>query len=46
MAGKTIETVKDLDRVKAAYKPGDTVTVIVNRDGRKLELKLTFGEER
>lgn len=45
MAGKTIETVKDLDKVKEAYKPGDTVTVTVDRDGKKLDLRLTFGEE-
>lgn len=45
MAGKTVETVKDLDKVKEAYKPGDTVTVTVSRDGKKLDLKLTFGEE-
>jgi serine protease Do len=46
MAGKTIETIKDLDTVKESYKPGDTVTVTVVRDGKKLNLKLTFGEEK
>ncbi len=44
MAGKTIKTVKDLDKVKDAYKPGDTVAVVVSRDGKNLNLKLTFGE--
>ncbi len=46
LAGKKIETVKDLDIVKEAYKPGDTVTVTVVRDGKRLDLKLTFGEEK
>lgn len=46
LAGKKIETVKDLDTVKEAYKPGDTVTVTVVRDGKKLNLSLTFGEEK
>ncbi len=45
MAGKTIETINDLDKVKEAYKPGDTVTVVVNRDGKKISMKLTFSEE-
>ena len=45
MAGKTVETVSDLDKIKESYKPGDTVTVVVDRNGNKVSLKLTFGEE-
>ncbi len=43
--GKTIETMVDLDAVKEAHKPGDTVTAIVSRNGTNVTLKLTFGEE-
>jgi len=46
MAGKTVRTVQDLDRIKDSYKPGDTVTITVDRNGRKVTLNLTFGEER
>jgi serine protease Do len=45
MDGKDIKTMADLDAVKEAHKPGDTVTVIVSRNGSKVTLKLTFGEE-
>lgn len=45
MAGKTVETINDLDNIKESYKPGDTVTVVVDRNGRKVSLRLTFGEE-
>lgn len=43
--GKVIKTMADLDAVKEAHKPGDTVTAIVSRNGTKVTLKLTFGEE-
>ena len=46
MAGKTVETVQDLDKIKESYKPGDTVTVTVDRNGKKVNLSLTFGEEK
>lgn len=46
MAGKTVETVRDLDTIKESYKPGDTVTVVVDRNGRKVSLSLTFSEEK
>jgi serine protease Do len=45
MAGNRIEAIKDLDKVKETYKPGDTVTVVVNRDNKNISLRLTFGEE-
>jgi serine protease Do len=46
MGGKTVETVRDLDKIKESYKPGDTVTVVVDRNGRKVSLSLTFDEEK
>lgn len=42
---RTIETMVDLDAVKEAHKPGDTVTAVVSRNGTNVTLKLTFGEE-
>ncbi len=46
MDGKTVETMKDLDRIKESHKPGDTVTVTVVRNNTKVNLKLTFDEEK
>lgn len=46
LGGKTVETMQDLDRIKEAYKPGSTVTVTVVRDNAKINLKLTFDEEK
>jgi len=43
--GKTIETMQDLDKVKEKHKPGDTVKAVVVRNGNRLTLNLTFGEE-
>ncbi len=45
MAGKAVETVRDLDKIKEAYKPGDRVSVVVDRNGKKISLEMTFGEE-
>ena len=45
IGGKTIKTMSDLDKAKEAYKPGDTATFTVVRDGNKMNLSLTFGEE-
>lgn len=46
LGGKTVETMQDLDRIKEAYKPGNTVTATVVRDNAKINLKLTFDEEK
>lgn len=45
IAGKTVKTMSDLDKAKEAYKPGDTATFTIVRDGQKINLKVTFGEE-
>jgi len=46
MDGKRIETINDLDKVKESHKAGDTVTVKVERNGKEISMKLTFGEEK
>lgn len=45
IADKEIKTMKDLDEVKAVYKAGDTVNVVVVRENAKKNLILTFSEE-
>jgi serine protease Do len=44
IAGKTVETINDLDKLLEGYKPGNTVTVTIVRDNVKMSLKLTFDE--
>ncbi len=44
--GKTIETLADMEAVKKAHKPGDTIKAIVNRNGTKVTLDMTFSEEK
>jgi hypothetical protein len=44
LAGRELITQDDLAQTLAAHQPGDTVAVIVERDGEPVELALTFGE--
>jgi serine protease Do len=46
LAGKKVRNMRDINRVKKAYKAGDTVDVVVVREKKPLRLKLTFSEER
>ena len=46
LAGKDVKTMADMDNIKKDYKAGDTVDAVVVRNGNKLNLKLTFSEER
>jgi serine protease Do len=46
LADKEVKTMKSLETVKKLYKAGDTVNAIVVREGKKINLKLTFSEER
>lgn len=46
MAGKEVKTMNELNAIKKSYKAGDTVDVVVSRDGKKVNLKLTFSEDR
>lgn len=41
---KKILTFDDLSSVLMSFKPGDTVTVAVNRQGKEITLSLTLGE--
>jgi serine protease Do len=44
--GKAVKTMSELNTVKKQYKPGNTVTITVFRNGKTLKLKLTFTEQR
>ncbi len=46
MDGKTIESMSDVEDVKAKHKAGDTVSVVIKRNNSTLTLKLTFDEDR
>lgn len=46
IAGKEIKTMKDLDAVKKNYKAGDTVDLVIVRNGAAINLKLQFSEEK
>lgn len=46
LAGKKVTTMKGLNAVKKSYKAGDTVKAVVVREEKKVNLKLTFSEER
>jgi serine protease Do len=46
LAGKTVRTMKELDNLKKNYKAGDTVNVVIVRNGVKRTIRLTFSEER
>jgi serine protease Do len=46
LADKEVKTMKDLDDIKKSYKAGDTVNAVVVRDEAKVDLKLTFTEEK
>jgi S1-C subfamily serine protease len=40
--GEAVESMKDLARIVSAHQPGDEVTVVVEREGKKIELKMTI----
>lgn len=46
MDGKTIESMSDVEDVKAKHMAGDTVSVVIKRNNSTLTLKLTFDEDR
>jgi len=41
--GKTVSSAEDLVTAIAAYKPGDVVTLTVNRHGTSSDVKVTLG---
>lgn len=44
--GKAVSTMEEVNTIKKQYKPGDTLTVTVVRNGKTLNLKLTLSEQR
>lgn len=46
LAGKKVESMQDLENIKKSYKAGDTVDAVIVRDNRRLNLKLTFAEDK
>lgn len=46
LSDKDIKTMKDLDDIKKNHKAGDTVNAVVVRNNNKVNLTLTFSEEK
>lgn len=46
LSDKDIKTMKDLDDLKKNHKAGDTVNAVVVRNNNKVNLTLTFSEEK
>jgi Trypsin-like serine proteases, typically periplasmic, contain C-terminal PDZ domain len=46
LAGRDIKSMADLDAVKKAHKAGDTVDAVISRNGNKINLKITFTEDK
>lgn len=46
LAGKKVTSLRDLNAIKKDHKAGDTVKAVIVRGKKKLNLKLTFTEER
>jgi C-terminal processing protease CtpA/Prc len=46
LAGKPVRDIHDLMYVLQRSKPGETVTVVVEREGAKVPLKVTFGTSK
>ncbi|MBQ3915509.1 MAG: PDZ domain-containing protein, partial [Ruminococcus sp.] len=44
IAGETVTTTEELNKVKNRYKAGDEITLTVSRDGEDIELSLTLQE--
>ena len=44
IAGETVTTTEELNKVKNRYKAGDTITLTVSRDGEDIDLSLTLQE--
>ena len=43
--GKPVATIYDYTESLGRYKPGDTVDVVVKRDGTETKLKVTLGKK-
>ena len=45
MANQTVKTMSDLDKIKKDYHSGESVSMVVQRGEKQLNLKLKFSEE-
>ncbi len=46
LAGKKLRSMSDINEIKKSYHAGDTVNVVIYRNSKQLNLKLTFSEDR
>ncbi|KRQ86758.1 Serine protease Do-like HtrA [Caloramator mitchellensis] len=46
IAGVEVKTLSDIENIKSKYKAGDTVDVLLYRNGKQMTVKMTFSEER
>jgi serine protease Do len=46
LAGKTVKTMSDVNTIKKGYKAGDTVDAVIVRNGSKINVKITFSEDK
>lgn len=46
LAGKEVKTMKDVDTIKKQYKAGDTVDAVIVRNGKSINIKITFSEDK
>ena len=46
LAGKAVKTMSDVNTIKKGYKAGDTVDAVIVRNGSKINLKITFSEDK
>ncbi|MBR3162688.1 MAG: trypsin-like peptidase domain-containing protein [Clostridia bacterium] len=43
--GKTIKTMDELNEIKNKHSIGDEIKIVVNRDGKKVDITITLGEQ-
>ena len=44
--GQTVETVDDLSEILETHQVGDTITLTIVRDGTRMDVSATLGEDR
>ena len=46
LAGREIRDINDFMFILQSARPGETATAVVERDGKRVELEITFGKRR
>ena len=46
LAGKAVKTMSDVNTIKKGYKAGDTVDAVIVRNDSKINVKITFSEDK